>query len=236
MTTPKKGVFYAVGVGPGDPGLITLRAAEVLGRCAVIAAPMTTGGETVALDIARQAVDLSGKTILPLRFTMKRRPEERAGAYEAALALLLPRLDAGEDVAMVNLGDVSLYASVQYLLEALAEKGYSTVMVPGVPSFCAVAARLGISLTGMHTPLHILPGSADLKSALAWPGSKIIMKSGKALPEVLEALAEKGLLENAALVSDCGMPGEAAFPNLAQAAPGEGQAGYFTTVIVKEPT
>lgn len=231
METIKKGTFYAVGVGPGDPGLVTLRAAELLRQCPVVAAPRTAGGDMVALEIARAAVPLEDKTVLPLDFTMRRGADARETAYGASLAALRPVLDSGQDIAMVNLGDVSLYASGRYLLEKLAAEGYPTVMVPGVPSFCAVAARLGISLTDMEEPLHILPGRADLKEALDWPGSKVIMKSGKALPGVLEALEERGLLERAALVNDCGMPSESVWPRLSQAAPAE--AGYFTTVIVK---
>lgn len=229
----KKGVFYAVGVGPGDPGLVTLRAAELLRSCPVVAAPRTANGDMVALEIARAAVELGEKEILPLDFTMHRGAEVREAAYEASLAAIRPVLDGGRDIAMVNLGDVSLYASGRYILERLAAEGYPTVMVPGVPSFCAVAARLNESLTDMAEPLHIVPGHGDLSEALDWPGSKVIMKSGKALPGVLRALEARGLLEQAALVSDCGMPGERAWPNLAEAAPQEGEAGYFTTVVVK---
>lgn len=106
-------------------------------------------------------------------------------------------------------------------------------MVPGVPSFCAVAARLGISLTEMNAPLHIVPGSWDLPQALEWPGNKILMKSGSQMPQVLRAICRQGGLGRSAMVQNCGLPGERAYPTLEGVDP-QAPAGYFATVIVKE--
>ena len=145
-----------------------------------------------------------------------------------------PYLAKGLDVAMLNLGDVSIYATYSYLMEIFKDRGYETVMVPGVPSFCAVAARLGISLTEMNTALHISPGGAALGEALDLPGTKVLMKSGRQMPAVLEALKTKGTLGNSMLVQNCGLPGEAVYPDLSKAVPGEDSMGYFATVIVKE--
>ena len=143
----KKGVFYSVGVGPGDPELITLKAVRTLERCPVVAAPQTKNGEMLALSIAQQAVSLEGKTVVPLHFTMSRDKAQQHAAHLAAAQALRPHLDAGRDVPMLNLGDVSIYATAAYLADILAADGYETRMVPGVTSFCAVAARLNTSLT-----------------------------------------------------------------------------------------
>ena len=214
----KKGVFYSVGVGPGDPELITLKAVRTLERCPVVAAPQTKNGEMLALSIARQAVSLEGKTVVPLHFTMSRDKAQQHAAHLAAAQALRPHLDAGRDVAMLNLGDVSIYATA----------------VPGVTSFCAVAARLNTSLTGIDTPLHIVPGGCGaLEECLAQPGAKVLMKSGRQLPGVLAALERRGLLERSALVSNCGLPGEQVYADLS-AFPREQDAGYFATIIVKE--
>ena len=185
----KKGVFYSVGVGPGDPELITLKAVRTLERCPVVAAPQTKNGEMLALSIARQAVSLEGKTVVPLHFTMSRDKAQQHAAHLAAAQALRPHLDAGRDVAMLNLGDVSIYATAAYLADILAADGYETRMVPGVTSFCAVAARLNTSLTGIDTPLHIVPGGCGaLEECLAQPGAKVLMNSGRQLPGVLAAL------------------------------------------------
>ena len=188
------GTFYGVSVGPGDPELMTLQAVRRLENCPVIAAPQTPKGGMLALDIAKGAVELSGKT---------------------------------------NLGDVSVYATFGYLQEILEAEGCKTVMLPGVTSFCAAAARLGQSLTGgMEQPLTIAPGRCAAE-VLAAPGAKVLMKSGRQLPETLAALADAGLLSRSAMVCNCGLPNEEVWPDLADYDPAR-SAGYFATILVKE--
>ena len=176
----KQGIFYGVGIGPGDPELITRKAVRILESCPVIAAPQTGGERTLALEIARQAADLSGKTIVTLPFAMSRDREKQRAAHETAVEAIVPHLREGRDVAMLNLGDVSIYATYGYLMGLIQEQGFETEMIPGVPSFCAAAARLGISLTEMNQPLHILPaGGCAVEEELALTGTKVLMKSGK---------------------------------------------------------
>ncbi len=229
----KRGVFYGVGVGPGDPELLTVKALRVLRECPVLACPQTKSGETLALEIVRQAMDVSDKTILPLSFTMSRDPQVQREAHEKAADQVCRWLEQGQDVAMPNLGDVSIYSTYCYLMELVERRGFQTRMIPGVPSFCAVAARLGISLTEMNTPLHIAPGSGDLEEVLQWPGNKILMKSGRQMPEVIKGLECHGSLSKSAMVQNCGLPEERVFFDLSAQSPKE-TTGYFATVIVKE--
>lgn len=224
----KQGVFYAVSVGPGDPELLTRQACRVLEVCDVIVAPRTKAGRMLALDIAAGAVDIKNKTILPLDFTMERSETVREDSYRTAAAAIETALATGQDVAMVNLGDVSVYATAYYILERIRSDGFKTVMCPGVTSFCAVAARLGRSLTRMEEPLHILPGSTDLNNALALPGTKVIMKSGKAIHETAEALKRHGLLANAGMVADCGLETEQVYTDLRHLPE---EISYFATIV-----
>ena len=224
------GTFYAVGVGPGDPELLTLRAANILKRCPVIAAPQTKSGQMLALDIARSALDLREKEILPLSFTMSREPALREESYQTAARQIEAFLQKGLDVAMVNLGDVSIFATAYYILERIREDGFRTVMAPGVTSFSAVAARLGCSLTQIDAPLHIIPASADLDRALQLPGTKVLMKSGSAIHETVQALERAGLLDRAALVADCGLPTEQVYRDLRELPE---NLSYFATIIVQ---
>ena len=224
----KKGVFYAVSVGPGDPELLTRQACRILEVCDVIAAPRTKAGRMLALDIAAGAVDIKNKTILPLDFTMERSEAVREESYRTAAAAIKAELTAGRDVAMVNLGDVSVYATAYYILERIRSDGFETVMCPGVTSFCAVAARLGRSLTRMEEPLHILPGSAELDSALALPGTKVIMKSGKAIHETAAALERRGMAANAGMVADCGLETEQIYTDLRHLPE---EISYFATIV-----
>ena len=228
----EKGTFYAVGVGPGDPMWMTREACAVLEACPVIAAPRTASGEMLALSIARGAVDLGGKTVLPLEFAMSREASVRAEGYERAADGIARELDAGRDVAMVNLGDVSIYATAYYVLDALRHRGYDTRMIPGVASFCAVAAALGRSLTEMELPLHIYPaGASDLDAALLLPGTKVLMKSGRAIGETAAALARHGLEESSAMVADCGLPTQQVFETMTGLPE---KISYFATVIVPD--
>ena len=233
MDNVKKGTLYGVSVGPGDPELMTLKAVRCIEQCPVLAAPQTAAGRMLALDIAKGAVDVSGKIILPLHFAMSRDPEVLKGSHAAAADAVRAHLDAGRDVALLNLGDVSIYATYGYLEEILTAQGYAAVRIAGVPSFCAAAARLGQSLTGgMEQPLTIAPGR-HLEQVLAAPGAKVLMKTGRHLPKTLDALRERGLLANSAMVCNCGLPDEAVFPTLTDYDPAQ-DAGYFATILVKE--
>lgn len=230
-----KGTFYGVSVGPGDPELLTLQAVRLIRQCPVLAAPRTSSGRMLALDIARRALgeELDGKTILPLQFAISRDRDVLRASHEAAAAAVRPFLDAGQDVAMLNLGDVSIYATFGYLQEVLEAQGCATAMATGVPSFCAAAARLNRPLTGgMDAPLTIAPGGwAD--RVLDTPGTKVLMKNGTQLPALFEKLAASEKLAGSALVCSCGLPDEAVYPDLSLDRP-EGPAGYFATVLVKE--
>ena len=224
----QQGIFYAVSVGPGDPELLTRQACRVLEACDVIAAPRMKSGRVLALDIAAGAVDMKNKTILPLDFTMERSEAVREDSYRTAAAAIEAALVAGRDVAMVNLGDVSVYATAYYILDHIRADGFETVMIPGVTSFCAVAARLGRSLTRMEEPLHILPGSAELDSALALTGTKVIMKSGKAIHETAAALERRGMAANAGMVADCGLETEQVYTDLRHLPE---EISYFATIV-----
>jgi precorrin-2/cobalt-factor-2 C20-methyltransferase len=165
----QKGTFYAVGIGPGDPELITLKAVRVMADCPVIAAVRTRSGASLAYDIAAQAVDLTEKTVLPLSFPMPRDAAERERHHIRAAQAVVAQLECGRDVAMPNLGDVAIYSTASYILSLVTEAGYTAEMIPGVPSFCAAAARLKTSLTTMEKPLHIIPACHDgLNTALDW--------------------------------------------------------------------
>ena len=149
------------------------------------------------------------------------------------LQAVRPYLDAGQDTAMLNLGDVSIYATFGYLQRLLEAEDYPTAMAAGVPSFCAAAARLNVPLTGgMDAPLTIAPGSWAGR-VLDTPGTKVLMKTGRQLPALLDTLRQADKLKNSALVCNCGLPDEQVCPDLSRRQP-QVQPGYFTTVLVKE--
>ena len=216
------GTFYAVSVGPGDPELMTIKTIKTIEFCNVIAYPVTQSGQSIAKDIAAFALDMSGKEELPLAFSMGREAD-----YESAAAQIEEYLKAGDDVALLNLGDVSLYSTASRILRILKANGRKTIVVPGVPSFCAAAARLGVALAEADEPLHIIPDAN--KKALEMSGTKVFMKSGKRLPELVNAIKANG--QRAMAVKNCGMPQEEVYPELSQIS---SDPAYFITVIVKK--
>ncbi|MEE1352745.1 MAG: precorrin-2 C(20)-methyltransferase [Acutalibacteraceae bacterium] len=229
-----RGICYSIGVGPGDPELLTLKALRTMEQCGVVAAPRTKGGHMLALDIAQQAMDLSDKEILPLSFPMTNDQKERKRAHAAAAGEIAAYLDRGEDVAMLTLGDPSVYATSSYVCRLLEEQGYRTETIAGVPSFCAASAALSRELVQDGEPLIVIPASAgfaDMERMLDLPGTKVIMKSGRQLPKVLELLRKKDLLSATSLAENVGLPGERILREPDENSAGE--AGYFVTLIVR---
>ena len=229
------GTCYGVGVGPGDPELLTLKAARVIGACQVVAAPQTRGGATLALDIAAQAVDLEGKDIIRLPFAMSRDAGERQRMHEESVGLIAEQLARGKDVAVLTLGDPGVFSSFFYLADGLRERGFAIEVIPGVTSFSAVAARLGQGLTEMDEPLHVVPSAAcadHIDEVLDLPGTKVLMKPCGKLGEIVETLERRGELSRASLVADCGLPSEHVSRDLVSLDPAE-HPSYFTTLVVK---
>lgn len=227
-----KGIFYGVGVGPGDPELLTLKAVRAIEHCDIIATPKTGGEKTLALDIARGEVDFSRKTIIELDFLMIRDKVQLQKNHAENAMKIIEYLERGQDVAMLNLGDISIYSTFSYILEIICEHGFDAVLIAGVPSFCAVAAKLQTSLTEMKKPLHIIPAGHDcLEESLDLMGTKILMKTGSALPKVKQELRARGIYEKASLVQNCGLANEKICKSLDDA---DEDAGYFTTIIVKD--
>ena len=214
-----KGTLYCIGVGPGDPELITVKALKRIQACPVLAAPQGRAGVGTAKDILLQAVaamadvDLQGKDVLNIDFPMTRDEAVLAQAHADGAAALEAKLAAGLDVALITLGCPTIYA------------------IPGVPSFCAAAARLGRPLCEKDETLTIIPGNrSDRRELLAMDGSKVVMKPAGPLADLKQDLAAAGRLDAASMVERCGMAGEKIYTSLKDAEDGP----YFSVVLVKE--
>ena len=240
----EKGTFYGIGVGPGDPELITVKALKIIKSCPVIAAPRTGNGDMVALDIVWRTGILSesaeiaeefDKKILAMDFTMDKDPAKRKENYRKNAEAAARYLDNGQDVAMVTLGDVSLYSTVHYIADELKSRGYEIIMVPGVPSFSAAAASLAIPLAEMDASVHIIPSVRNNSDDyLDLPGTKVLMKAGRHLHRTLDELDRRGLLDVTSLAVNCGMDDEILIKRLGDDEPLPDKTGYFTTVIVRD--
>mgnify|MGYP002870178915 CR=1 FL=1 len=227
----EKGKLYGVSIGPGDGELITLKAMKVIEKCRHIATPETGTSDSLALSIVEGIADLSGKEIMGLSFPMTKDKEILARCHNEAADAIAEVLDSGNDVAMLNLGDITIYSTFAYVMNILLERDYDVELVPGVTSFCASAGELKISLTTMNEPLHIIPATGvDLKEALSLPGTKVLMKIGRSMPKLIEVLGELGLEDNVYAVENCGLENEKIYKGLNEF---DGEMGYFTIVVVK---
>lgn len=224
-----KGTLYGIGVGPGDPELLTVKAARLIRECDLVAAPDSGTSPQVALDIARAYI--GEKPVISLHLPMIRDEAELAACREAAAATICEHLEAGKTVVFLTLGDPTVYATYTYLHKRVAARGYAAEIVPGVPSFCAAAAALGEPLCEGGEPLHVLPASYEgAERALLLPGTKVLMKSGSKLPDALARLKERGLLQRAMLAERVGLKGE----RLLRSLNGDETSGYFSVIIVKD--
>ena len=215
-----KGTVFGVGVGPGDPELMTLKAVRMIRENEVIAVPGADVRETVAYKIAVQAVpELADKELLPIYMPMTHDAEETLESY----------LDQGRNVVFLTLGDPCVYSTFSYLQHRVEADGYHTELVSGITSFCAAAARLNISLSEWNEQLHIIPAVHRLDNELTESGNYILMKSGKKMNQVKEILSRSG--KDVLMVENCGMPDEHIYHSVEEI---PDDAGYYSLIIAKE--
>ena len=219
------GKLYGIGVGPGDPELMTIKAKKLLEQVDYIAIPKTSSEKvSQALSIAEGVLE-HRKRLLELVFPMS--SDEKVQVRE--------KLDAGKDVAFITLGDPTVYSTYMYLHKVLKHEGYETEIVPGITSFCASAARAGVSLGENKETIAIVPSAYECENLVDILDSFdniVLMKVSKNLNKLKEKLKEKGLLDKAVLVSKCGLKDEVVEFDL-EKLDGD-KLSYFTTMIIKK--
>ena len=222
-----QGTLYGVGVGPGDPELLTIKAAMVLKNCDVIAVPQKKE-KCFAYSIVLSALpELENKPVIETVFPMTRDKAVRERAQDAAADMLAELLDNGRDVVFVTIGDPTVYSTYGYLHRRIVAKGYNAEIVPGITSFCAAAASLGMSLCEDREELHIIPGGANAVSALEYPDTKVFMKGE--IPSLIDAANKAG--KSLVGAENCTTDKERLYRS-AEEIPAD--AGYYTLIIAKE--
>ncbi|WP_150275245.1 precorrin-2 C(20)-methyltransferase [Paenibacillus tepidiphilus] len=201
------GTLYGIGVGPGDPELITLKACRLLKECPVIAYPATQkGGKSYAQDIIDLHVNAAEKTMLGLVFPMTRDPLQLANGWKWTVELCWDELRRGNDVAFVTEGDPHLYSTFIHLARLMQDMHPQVpiVSVPGISSFLGAAASLGLPLADSDQRVGIIPATEDraaLREALLHHDTVVFLKVAKVLDTVLDVLEELGLAEKASVVT-----------------------------------
>lgn len=226
----KRGTLYGVGIGPGDPELLTLKAVRRIREAQVIALPGKEAKETVAYRIAVQAVpELENKHLLAVAMPMTKDRTELEENHKKAAKAVEQELDQGKDVAFLTLGDPTVYSTYLYVHKRVQEDGYEAKIVSGVTSFCAAAAELEIGLVENSQQLHVIPASYQIEDALKLPGTKVLMKAGRKMEQVKELL--KQMDAEVLMVENCGMEGQRICRG-AEEIPES--AGYYSLIVVKE--
>ena len=223
-----RGTLYGVGVGPGDEKLLTLLAVETLEKADKIIVP-DTGGERTAQKIVSRCI--KEKELLYCNLPMTRDEAVLKEKHKEAAELICKELDQGHNLAFITLGDPTIYSTYMYIHRIVIAKGYEASIINGIPSFCAAAARLNISLCDRSEALHIIPSSYDkLEELLKLDGNKVLMKSGKSIPEVIGKLKQMKLLQQSKMVECCYMENEKIYEKLEEV---EKDSSYFSVIIVK---
>ena len=208
-----KGKLYGVGVGPGDPELLTLKALRLIRENPVIAVPGEDIRASVAYQIVKGAYEaLDEKTLLPVAMPMTKDPAVLEANHEKAAGDVEAYLRQGKNVVFLTLGDPTVYSTYLYVHKRILARGYEAEIVSGITSFCAVAARLNMGLVERDEPLHVIPATyqADgMDQVLKLPGTKVLMKTGRKMAQVRESIQKSG--QQAVMIENCGMPGERIF-------------------------
>lgn len=223
------GTLHLVGVGPGDPELLTLKAVHCLAAAPVIAFPSTGDGAALALDIARPHLNPQAQ-LLPVALPMAVERGPGQSAYDSAAAAILLHLQAGRDVAWLCEGDPLFYGSAMYLVSRLAGRAPVRV-IPGVTSLTAAAAAIARPLAARNETLKVLPAPLDdaaLRAELAIAPAVAIIKLGRHFDRVRALLIESGHAEVAMVIEHATTDRQRITPLLAF---GHDERPYFSTIL-----
>jgi len=223
------GTLYLVGVGPGDPELLTLKAVRLLGSVPVVAYPTTGEDSALALEIASPHIH-AGAERLPVAIPMAVERGPAQAAYDGAAERIIGHLEAGRDVAWLCEGDPLFYGSAMYLVTRVGARA-PVVVIPGVTSLTAAAAAIGRPLAARNEMLKVLPAPLDdatLRAELDATQAAAIIKVGRHFDRVRQVLAETGHAEGAVVIEHATSARQRITP-LADFAHNE--RPYFSTIL-----
>jgi precorrin-2/cobalt-factor-2 C20-methyltransferase len=252
----KSGKLYVIGVGPGDPELLTIKGLRVLNKVRCICVPKgREEGSSLALSIIKKVVDIAGKEIIEAYFPMRKTKGHRArgkgqgvstsdhptsaddldAKWDETVRIVSDRLNSGTDMAFITIGDPTIYSTFFYLYDGLIETNpdLDIEIIPGVSSINASAARAGISLGLADEKIAVLPATytGDLREILGKFDTVVLMKVHKVFGKVLGILEDMDLTSRAVCVSRAGMEDEEISRDIR--ALKEEDMNYFSLVIIR---
>lgn len=231
------GTLYGVGVGPGDPELITVKALRILKQVShIFAAASSKNDFSFAHNIVRPY--LGEAAVEPLPFPMTRDRAKLEAAWLANARRVLAVLEQGRDAAFITIGDPMTYSTYGYLLKTLQalKPDLKVVTIPGITSYNAAAALANIPLTEGEESFYLVSGARGgdrLREAVSACDNIVMLKTYRHFDKIYTTLEELGLLEHATCVSMCGLPGEAVTRDLKNLK--DRQMPYLSLIIIKKP-
>lgn len=233
---PKTGKLCGIGLGPGDPGLLTVKALGRLMEADIVFVPKSGKKiESLARSIAEQAAPCT-LCFEELTFPMTRDRNKLKSYWSKAADRVISEVEAGKNIAFVTLGDPSIYSTYTYLLASIKEKrpDIPCETIPGISIINAGAALAGISLTEGRDTMAILPLPQDLESltkTIEQFSTVVLMKIGKRLPDLIAFLKDRRLENSSYFISRAGLPGQHIAKGMADL--DHSLSGYLSTVIIK---
>lgn len=225
----RRGKLIGLGVGPGDPELMTVKAARVLADVQVIAYIAAAGRASRARDIAGRHIRTGARELIAV-MPMSQDTGATDRAYGQLVTGIVSELAAGHDVVFLCEGDPLLYGSFAHLLRRVASR-FECEVIPGITSVSAAAAAALVPLGTYDEPIALLPATMEpkrLAQLLQASDRAVVMKVGRHLARVKEALAAAGMLEDAVLVENVTLPAQRILPLVDATEP---QAPYFSLII-----
>lgn len=230
-----KGRFYGIGVGPGDPELLTLKAVRILENIDIVISPETKKGKgSIALDIAKDYLRDDVEK-LNLIFPMTYDQEILNDKWRENGEIINSKLEEGKNIAFLTLGDPMVFSTYMYLIPHLREKDVEIETIPGITSFCAVASRAEVPLSAGEESLSILPLRKDCESldeVLDSFDNIVVMKPSHDNKLLGEKLIERGYDNKFVLVSKCGTNEEEISYDVDRLK--NNDVPYLSTVIIKK--
>ncbi|WP_350343052.1 precorrin-2 C(20)-methyltransferase [Proteinivorax tanatarense] len=225
-------ILYGIGVGPGDPDLITLKAIKALEKVNVVITPKIDDNNTsIALEIANKFIGEKTK-IVQLVFPMTNDSDKLSKSWIENAEKINYLINTHKKVAFLTLGDPTTYSTYMYVLPHLKDKEIKIETIPGVNSFCSIASRVNTSLCSGNETICIIPliEEKELKNAIDTFDNIIVMKPSKKNKELADILKEKKLENNFVLVSKCHREGELISYDIGDLYK---KVPYLSTVLIK---
>lgn len=230
------GIFYGIGVGPGDPELLTVKAINAIKKVDVLIAPKTEKKDgSVALSIAKPYLKDDVEIVYQVFPMVKGFAKTHSDVWDKNKSEILALLQAGKNVAFLTLGDPMFYSTYIYIYNRLKAEAVNIETVPGVPAFVAIGSKIGQPIVEGDDILTIIPATAPaekINQALETADNAVLMKVYKNFSQVTAVLAENNLAENAVLVSRAGLDGERIIHDLAKHT--EEKLNYLSTILTRK--